>query len=92
MKKRKKMDETEYLLRPPRNAKRLMNALERSRAIVVDGDAESASSTIPAFLARPKGAPVYHGFKILHDVVVDGFTFGAITTLNLNPATRETPL
>ncbi len=56
-----------------------MSALERSRAIVVDHVAESGGSTLPAFLAKPKGAPVYHGFKIFDDIVIDGFTFGAIT-------------
>lgn len=84
--KARKIDETEYLLRSPRNAERLMSALERGRAIVVDHTAESASSTLPAFLAKPKGAPVYHGFKILDDVTVDGFTFGAITDFEAHPS------
>jgi hypothetical protein len=29
-------------------------------------------------MARLPGAPVYHGFEVLHDVAVDGFIFGAI--------------
>ena len=33
--------------------------------------AKSASRTEPAFIARPAGAPVYYGFQILSDVVVD---------------------
>ena len=47
--------------------------------------ATSASSTKPAFLATPEGAPVYHGFSILEDVVVDGFGFGAITDFESEP-------
>ena len=42
--------------------------------IALDPLAQSASQTEPAFIARPEGAPVYHGFQILSDVVVDGFT------------------
>jgi hypothetical protein len=48
-------------------------------SIEIDSIAESASQTFPAFLARPIDAPVYHGFQILEDVVVDGFTLGLIT-------------
>lgn len=49
------------------------------RQIAVDAFAESASPTEPAFIAPPKGAPPYHGFQILSDVVVEGFTLGKIT-------------
>lgn len=49
------------------------------RPLAVDQMAKSASPTGPAFIARPEGAPVYHGFVILDDVVVDGFTLGKIT-------------
>ena len=45
----------------------------------LDPLAESASQTEPAFIARPAGAPVYHGFEVLVDVVVGGFTFDKIT-------------
>ena len=41
--------------------------------------AESASQTESAFIAMPADAPVYHGFQILSDVVVEGFTFGKIS-------------
>jgi hypothetical protein len=51
----------------------------KGRPLAIDSDAESASPDTPAFLARPAGAPVYHGFRVLDDVVVDGFIFGAIT-------------
>jgi hypothetical protein len=49
------------------------------RPLAADPLAQSASQTESAFIARPQGAPVYHGFPILNDVVVDGFTFGKIT-------------
>ena len=49
------------------------------RPLAIDPEAESAQKDTPGFLARPAGAPVYHGFRTLDDVVVDGFTFGAIT-------------
>jgi len=47
--------------------------------LAVDLTAESASVDTPGFLSRPSGAPVYHGFTLLSDVVVEGFTFGTIT-------------
>lgn len=80
------MDETEYLLSSPRNAERLKRALDQGRRLALDGGAESASATEPAFLTRPKGAPVYHGFEVLHDVVVEGFVFGAITDFERQPS------
>ena len=49
------------------------------RRIAFDPSAESASPNEPAFIAPPKGAPVYHGFQSLSDVVVQGFTLGKIT-------------
>ena len=47
--------------------------------LAIDPTARSASEAAPAFAARPAGAPVYHGFQILSDVEVGGFTFGKIT-------------
>lgn len=51
--------------------------------VALDSLAETGSQTEPAFFARPTGAPVYHGFKILNDVVVGGFTFGKITDFEI---------
>jgi hypothetical protein len=51
----------------------------QGRPLALDPTARSASTDKPAFLARPEGAPVYHGFQVLDDVGVDGFTFGKIT-------------
>jgi hypothetical protein len=53
--------------------------------VAVDWTAETADPGRPGFLARPPGAPVYHGFTVLDDVVVDGFTLGVITAMG--PAT-----
>lgn len=55
------------------------------RPLAVDGSARSASQSDPAFIARPAGAPVYHGFQILSDVVVEGFIFGKITDFEAEP-------
>jgi hypothetical protein len=51
----------------------------KGKPVAIDPNAISASPTEPAFVAPPKGAPVYHGFVVLEDVSVEGFTFGAIT-------------
>lgn len=53
----------------------------------IDPNAESASDDEPAFVARPPGAPVYHGFPILDDVEVDGFRLGMITDWEAEPST-----
>jgi hypothetical protein len=55
------------------------NSLSKGRPLAIDPKATSASPTEPAFVARPVGAPVYHGFVVLEDVNVDGFTLGTIT-------------
>ena len=34
---------------------------------------------LPAFIARPRGAPVYYGFPLLKNSECEGFTFGVIT-------------
>ena len=40
----------------------------------------------PAIIARPIGAPVYHGFQVVDGVAVDGFTFGKITDFEAEPS------
>lgn len=55
---------------------------QRGRFLARDSTAASADADLPAFLARPAGAPIYHGFRVLPDVVADGFTFGAITDID----------
>jgi hypothetical protein len=56
-----------------------MGKERKGRPLAVDHNATSASRTEPAFIARPAGAPVYHGFQVLEDVTVEGFAFGKIT-------------
>ena len=47
--------------------------------IQTDCDAESANPRLPAFLSRPPGAPVYHGFPVVKETLTDGWCYGAIT-------------
>jgi hypothetical protein len=49
----------------------------------LDPEAASADSTLPGFLARPEGAPVYHGFRLIDDIEFEGFKLGAITSFEL---------
>ena len=43
-------------------------------------DTRSADSSVPAFLARPEDAPVYHGFPLLENSRTDdGWCFGTIS-------------
>ena len=49
------------------------------RAVRQDPDAKSTSADLPAFIARPADAPVYHGFPLLPGSEKDGFVFGVIT-------------
>src|ERR1700759_2578049 len=57
----------------------------KGRPLALDPNAKSASPTEPAFIARPKGAPVSHGFVVLDDVVIDGFTLGSISDFEAEP-------
>jgi hypothetical protein len=46
----------------------------------LDDDALSAGPSLPAFLARPKDAPVYYGFPMLEQSRTDdGWCFGTIS-------------
>jgi len=56
-----------------------MSGPPKSRPLKLDETAQSASPELPAFLARPEGAPVYHGFPIVPETMTDGWCFGAIT-------------
>lgn len=59
-----------------------------SHPLAIDDAAASTSPGLPGFLAKPSGTPVYHGFRTLSDVVVEGFTFGTITDFEAE-ATNE---
>lgn len=58
----------------------------RGRPLRLDPAAKSAAPDLPAFLSKPAGAPVYHGFPTLEDVEVDGFRLGMITDWEAKPA------
>jgi hypothetical protein len=64
----------------------VMGDVPKGRPLAIDATARSASPTEPAFIARPEDAPVYHGFVILEDVAVDGFTLGKITDWESEPS------
>ena len=53
--------------------------LVAGRPLALDPLAVRGSPVEPAFITRPAGAPVYHGFEVLSDVVAGDFTFGKIT-------------
>jgi len=53
--------------------------------MALDPTAVSATSHAPAFITPTAGAPVYYGFQVLEDVVVDGFIFGKITDFEAEP-------
>jgi hypothetical protein len=50
-----------------------------SKHLLTDKQASSANPNLPAFLARPDGAPVYHGFPLVEETRTRGWCFGAIT-------------
>lgn len=54
---------------------------EHGLPLSLDPEAPSASDSVPAFLARPAGAPIYHGFEVLDGVEADGFRLGTISAL-----------
>ena len=49
------------------------------RRITIDPNAPSAKPGEPAFVARPVGSPVYHGFVIVAETCTDGWCLGSIT-------------
>lgn len=65
------------------------NQPPEGRPLAIDAEAESANKDLPGFLARPAGAPVYHGFPVLNDVEIDGFRLGMITDWESDPSTRD---
>ena len=64
-----------------RQADGQVQANPQQAEFAVNPDAESASPELPAFLARPVGAPVCHGFPLIEETLTDGWCFGAITEL-----------
>ena len=56
-----------------------MTKIGKSKKLLLDEGAVPGESEKPAFLTRPKGAPVYHGFPIVPETETDGWYYGAIT-------------
>ncbi len=54
-----------------------------------DSDAESSDPKLPGFLARPRGAPVYHGFTVVPESMTDGWAYGAITEYDCDEPQTE---
>ncbi|MBN1758878.1 MAG: hypothetical protein JW863_11200 [Chitinispirillaceae bacterium] len=53
--------------------------IHSGKQLVLDKNAEPSSLKLPAFLAKPEGAPVYHGFPLLKESETDGWILGIIT-------------
>ncbi len=51
----------------------------RGRPILMDDAAATSSPGVPAFLARPVDAPVYHGFPLVPESATDGWMLGLIS-------------
>lgn len=48
----------------------------------LDPSAWSADPALPAFLSRPAGASVYHGFPLIEETRTDGWCYGSITSFD----------
>jgi hypothetical protein len=55
------------------------------KRVLTDRSAASASPDLPAFIARPEGTPVYHGFPLIEETLTDGWCFGAISAFEDDP-------
>ena len=49
------------------------------RHVTTDPNAASSDPNLPAFIARPAGSPVYHGFVVVPETCTDGWCLGSIT-------------
>ena len=52
---------------------------ESARLLKMDDTSISTDPELPAFLAKPDGAPVYHGFPIVPETMTDEWCLGVIT-------------
>lgn len=57
----------------------------KGKRVLTDDTAVSSSRGLPAFLARPEGAPVYHGFPLLDESQTDGWRLGVISSFDDDP-------
>jgi hypothetical protein len=67
---------------------KLPNGAPKGHPLAIDPKAASTSPTAPAFISPPDGSPVYHGFPLLQDVTVEGFTFGKISDFEAEPCSE----
>src|SRR5207247_11194706 len=51
----------------------------KPRQLMLDETARLADPELPAFLAKPAGAPAYHGFPLVPETMTDGWCLGTIT-------------
>lgn len=59
--------------------KKQRSEIGAGKTMLQDPTAKSQTPGEPAFLSRPEGAPVYHGFPLVEETRTDGWCFGAIT-------------
>ncbi len=53
--------------------------MPKGKKVRYDPGATSGDPDQPGFIARPAGAPVYHGFPLVAETETDGWVYGAIT-------------
>ena len=51
----------------------------KGKPLILDSTARSESPDMPAFLSKPEGAPVYHGFPLVEETRTEGWCYGTIT-------------
>src|SRR5262249_24598288 len=67
-------------LRPARRGSAMAGSkVPDGKPLRLDASARSASPDLPAYLARPADAPVYHGFPLVEATRTDGWCYGAIS-------------
>ena len=60
----------------------MSDVTRKGQPVRLDEEAASVDPDLPAFIARPANAPVYHGFPLMKHSELEGFVFGAITEPN----------
>ena len=53
--------------------------MQKSRSLILGNIAKSADTSKAAFLAKPTGSPVYHGFVVVPETYIDGWVLGEVT-------------
>jgi hypothetical protein len=63
-------------------SKHMNEGIRKGQPVRLDDAAVSSDPDLPAFIAKPPDAPVYHGFPLLKNSECEGFIFGTITEPN----------